>query len=360
MFISATLFAQNSWELYVNGFFVKEDPISGAPDQAVSFSFSVNTSAPVQYAVYLTKDVDSSTGLSLVNSNSLGGGGFIGQFSDGTITNSSWKCMVISSGPDPTNCCSNWDGSQTCNSKGSSYCTTTQVSYDSNWYAAGYDFSSWQAANTYTTSTTGIGFGNPSSYNISSAQCFEISNPSTSVYTTSEECLSAATQNYGSADFIWSSDPLEDNALLCRYTAPASTSSYDPNLNVSCPVCTTPTATTQRIRKELRTLSQDTWQRIINAIYTMKNLSTDAGQAIYGSNYKEYDYFITKHAITTTDTRGDQGHFSAAFITWHSAFLLEFENCLLAIDPQIGALPYWDSTLTDPSIVSLFLPLSLI
>jgi len=31
-------------------------------------------------------------------------------------------------------------------------------------------------------------------------------------------------------------------------------------------------------------------------------------------------------------------------MTWHSLFLLEFENSLLAVDPSISGLPYWDSS----------------
>jgi hypothetical protein len=47
---------------------------------------------------------------------------------------------------------------------------------------------------------------------------------------------------------------------------------------------------------------------------------------------------------------GYQGHFSAAFMTWHSMFMLEFENSLLAVDPQIEGLPYWNSAISNTSI----------
>ena len=38
-------------------------------------------------------------------------------------------------------------------------------------------------------------------------------------------------------------------------------------------------------------------------------------------------------------------------MTWHSAFVLEFENAILAVDPSVDALPYWDTTKTTPSSV---------
>jgi hypothetical protein len=37
-------------------------------------------------------------------------------------------------------------------------------------------------------------------------------------------------------------------------------------------------------------------------------------------------------------------------MTWHSSFVLEFENALLAVDPEVLAVPYWDPTVTSPSI----------
>ena len=82
----------------------------------------------------------------------------------------------------------------------------------------------------------------------------------------------------------------------------------------------------------------------------MRTVGQEEGEITYGPMYKDMDYFITKHAVTATDSRGDQGHFSPAFMTWHSLFMLEFENSLLAVDPAIEGLPYWDSTDNSTSI----------
>ena len=124
------------------------------------------------------------------------------------------------------------------------------------------------------------------------------------------------------------------------------------NTNPPCPVCNAPKREpgTQRIRKEVRTLSSSEWENVVTAFWIMKNTSQSEGAALYGSAFKNYDYFTSQHAVTTTDLRGDQGHFSAAFMTWHCGFLLQFENSLLSINPDIGALPYWDLTRTTPSI----------
>lgn len=78
------------------------------------------------------------------------------------------------------------------------------------------------------------------------------------------------------------------------------------------------------------------------------------------------------HACSTLDPRCDQGHYGPQFMStfrnmpfgrrrslrwvmsfsltrstpflpaFHRAFLLRFENALLAVDPTVGALPYWD------------------
>jgi len=63
---------------------------------------------------------------------------------------------------------------------------------------------------------------------------------------------------------------------------------------------------------------------------------------------------VVKHAVATEDSRGDQGHFSSAFATFHAAFVLEFEMSLLAIDSSIGAMPYWDGSSTGMFTSSYF------
>ena len=44
------------------------------------------------------------------------------------------------------------------------------------------------------------------------------------------------------------------------------------------------------------------------------------------------------------DSRGDQSHFTRPFGTYHAAYILQFEEMLMAVDPVIESLPYWDMT----------------
>ena len=119
---------------------------------------------------------------------------------------------------------------------------------------------------------------------------------------------------------------------------------------ISCPQCRAEVNQIQRIRKEIRTLSPAQLRRFFSAVNVMKTLSSFEGIRQFGAAFKNYDYFVAKHFVAAKDIRGDQGHFSSAFMTFHGLFVLEFENCILSIDPQIGALPYWNWNDTSSSV----------
>eukprot|EP00286_Rhodomonas_abbreviata_P027349 CAMPEP_0181311386 /NCGR_PEP_ID=MMETSP1101-20121128/13106_1 /TAXON_ID=46948 /ORGANISM="Rhodomonas abbreviata, Strain Caron Lab Isolate" /LENGTH=474 /DNA_ID=CAMNT_0023418107 /DNA_START=127 /DNA_END=1551 /DNA_ORIENTATION=- len=116
------------------------------------------------------------------------------------------------------------------------------------------------------------------------------------------------------------------------------------------PACTAPAVTPQRLRKEVRSLSSDEWSKVVDAMWMMKTETMISGQDKYGSAFKTWDYFVVKHAVAFSDSRGDQAHLGAHFITWHGAFVLEFENALLSVDPTLSGMPYWDQTISNPSI----------
>jgi hypothetical protein len=44
----------------------------------------------------------------------------------------------------------------------------------------------------------------------------------------------------------------------------------------------------------------------------MLTVPTAEGQAMFGRQYKSYDYFIVKHAVAVNDPRGDQVNGSTA------------------------------------------------
>jgi len=123
----------------------------------------------------------------------------------------------------------------------------------------------------------------------------------------------------------------------------------------TCPTCSAPKATTQRIRRDIRSLSTTEFDTFATAVNIMKTTTQSSGQSKYGTNFKTYDYFVAKHLAASFDNRGDQGHFCSGFMTFHSLLVLEFENALLSVDSSVGALPYWNwnDTYTD-SFTSVF------
>lgn len=112
---------------------------------------------------------------------------------------------------------------------------------------------------------------------------------------------------------------------------------YTSTLPIPCPHHSKP-----RVRREFRSLPLSIRQRVFDAHWIMRNLTTAEGQARYGPNFISYEDLVVSHACANRDPRCDQGHFGPIFAIFHRALLLQFENSLLAIDPKIGAMPYWN------------------
>jgi len=58
-----TIYANDYFEVFVNGKFIKGDPIDYLPNQAVTFTFSADTTKPIEYAIYFKSYSQDSTGL---------------------------------------------------------------------------------------------------------------------------------------------------------------------------------------------------------------------------------------------------------------------------------------------------------
>jgi hypothetical protein len=97
-----------------------------------------------------------------------------------------------------------------------------------------------------------------------------------------------------------------------------------------------------RVRREWRTLSNETRQNVAVAMRIMKTTTTSEGRDLYGPRFWNIDDITMLHACSTTDPRCDQGHYGPQFMTFHRSYLLRFENSLLSVDPSVEALPYWD------------------
>jgi len=196
--ITGYLFADNYFELFVNGVLVGVDPIPFTPFNSCVVKFRVKQ--PYTLAVKLA-DWEENPGLGseLNNGNKYhpGDGGFIAQFSDGTVTDASWRAQTfylapienlnaVTELPDGTHSTASATTSPTCDAN----CYGVHYEIPSDWMRPDFDDSGW---------------------------------PKASLYQTSQVTNQAAFINFentawAKARFIWSSNLILDNLVLARKT----------------------------------------------------------------------------------------------------------------------------------------------
>ncbi|CAE7266133.1 griF, partial [Symbiodinium sp. CCMP2592] len=130
-------------------------------------------------------------------------------------------------------------------------------------------------------------------------------------------------------------------AWTCPSTSSTS-SREEPKLMAPAPPRAAEPKHPRRVRQELRSLSVQQRDRVFNAMNIMKNMSTLQGQVSFGRRYVSYDDLVAQHLQAAAARHCDEAHLGQGFATYHRAFTLRFEESLLAVDPSIGALPYWD------------------
>ena len=125
------VYADNWFMLYVNGRLVAVDPIQFTPHNVVSVDFLPEY--PMTIAVLAKDNADPKTGLEY--GSSVGDGGFILKFADGTVTNANWKAKNFFHGP---------INGDTANPQ------VKQEPLPANWWAVDFDDSAWKNAKEYT------------------------------------------------------------------------------------------------------------------------------------------------------------------------------------------------------------------
>ena len=98
----------------------------------------------------------------------------------------------------------------------------------------------------------------------------------------------------------------------------------------------------KRVRREIRDLPLNEWNDVVDAMWIMKRTEDIDGKKKYGRFFISYDTLVAKHITASLDPRGDQAHFGPVLGLFHRGWLLQLENSLIAINPNIKALPYWD------------------
>ncbi len=198
------IFADNYFEMYVNGIPVGKDPVPYTDFNSCIVRFTAKK--PFTLAVKCV-DWEENLGIGTESNNGnsyhIGDGGFVAVIKDATgnivvVTDNSWKAQTYYTSPIANLDCVTESG----NVRSSTGCNTsagTASSYGihwvipDNWYDIGYDDSNWPAATTFTNATVGV--DNKSSYT-----------NFTNIFDNSAQ----------DASFIWSTNLLLDNVVLLR------------------------------------------------------------------------------------------------------------------------------------------------
>jgi hypothetical protein len=197
--ITAYIFADNYFELYINGTLIGVDAVPYTPFNSSVLQFKVKR--PYTIAIKLI-DWEENLGVGTeVNSGSSyhsGDGGMVAYFSDGTKTDATWKAQtfyiapledvsVVTEEADGTRSTASAPSQTTCNGN----CYALHWAIPSAWTSKTFDDSGWPSATLYSTSTVGV--DNKAAYtNFAST--------------------------WSTASFIWSSNLVLDNLVLARKT----------------------------------------------------------------------------------------------------------------------------------------------
>lgn len=206
--ITAYIFADNYFEMYVNGVAIGKDAIPFTDFNSHIMKFRV--SSPYTIAMLLV-DWEENLGLGSEENQGVsyhpGDGGMVAVFKDASgntvaTTGSEWKAQTFYTSPISDLTCPSESGT----TRSTSSCSTDGVAdgsdfyglhwaIPSDWNDESYDDSTWPSATTFTNTT--IGVSNKPSYT-NFTDIFDDSNDD--------------------ADFIWSTNVILDNEVIVRYT----------------------------------------------------------------------------------------------------------------------------------------------
>jgi len=104
------------------------------------------------------------------------------------------------------------------------------------------------------------------------------------------------------------------------------------------------TALCMYVRREIRDLSEDDLNSVMDAMYTLWSTDEDTGQKLYGESYHSASYFAAAHDFNAAQQDADHIHEGLGFLPQHMKLTNMFEEAMQAVDPAVS-LPYWDFTI---------------
>jgi hypothetical protein len=217
--ITAYIFADNYFEMYINGVFVGKDKVPFTQFNSSIVRFRVKR--PFTIAMHLV-DWEENLGLGSENNGGFsyhpGDGGVVAVFKDASNkiiakTGSDWKAQTFYTAPITNLTCPTESGSSRLSNNCSTQDSNNGSSYyalhwskPANWMNASFDDSSWPSAATFSNATIGVD-NKPAYTNF------------TSIFDDSSN----------DAQFIWSSNVILDNEVVARYTVKSATALEDEN-----------------------------------------------------------------------------------------------------------------------------------
>ena len=195
--ITAEIFGDNYYELYINGKFVARDTINFIPFNSTAVRFKAKY--PITVAFHMA-DWETHLGVGMeYDRYNVGDAGLIAHFDNGAITNADWKVLPVYIAPfDNLSCLNedqygNVDASScsirpSCADKDPNTCLALHHKIPAGWTQPGFDDSHWKNATLYEADkvTRAPGYANYA-------------------------------KRFGNASFIWSPSLKLDNQVLARY-----------------------------------------------------------------------------------------------------------------------------------------------
>jgi len=211
--VTAYIFADNYFELYVNGVFVGRDNINFVPFNSTVVRFQA--SYPMTIAVQMA-DWEDHYGLGMeYNTYHVGDAGFIANFSNGLVTGADWRVLPVYIAPldDPAcvveDAAGNPDSSDCsiqpeCSTSNAEVCRALHYALPEDWMTPDFDDSAWLPATLYAADKV-----------------------------TNQSAYVDYTDRFGAAKFIWSGNLNLDNQVVTRITLEAPSNATSTRL-VAC------------------------------------------------------------------------------------------------------------------------------
>lgn len=217
--VTGTIYCDNEFKFYINGELIAEDPVPTIPHNALNITFTIPAAEPVVFAITAIDWANETTGLEYDN-RCVGDGGVRAMFSNGVVTNSSWKCWTSLYGPVNWQACYAVDSRDPgnkilplCKQDGMppfEGCYTRKVDVPRGWTTLDFDDCDWEHALEYEDDFVGWGLP-PTNCTDSTVYISPDTDPDGNPLTCPRQL------DWGASKFIWRDDLDLDNTIHCRY-----------------------------------------------------------------------------------------------------------------------------------------------